>query len=335
LTSRPARVKNGNDIATGAKVAVPNPMTTLLITQPNGRDHLMPSTEPERPERLDAIDRALEAPRFDKLMRKTAEIGDLEFSGLVHAPGYLDRIRDKRPAEGFGQLDNDTFLSPKSLDVAATAVGGALGALREVMTGVADNAFCSIRPPGHHAERNRAMGFCLFNNAAIVARYAQQNYDLERVAIIDFDVHHGNGTQDIFFRDESVFYASTHQMPLYPGSGYPMETGVGNIVNAPLSANTDGDAMREAYEDVVFPALKNFHPDLIIISAGFDADYRDPLADLGWKPADYSWLTGKLMDIADARCENRIVSLLEGGYDLDGLSEGVAAHVSMLLQGAA
>ena len=201
--------------------------------------------------------------------------------------------------------------------------------------GEADNAFVAARPPGHHAERDRSMGFCLVNTIAIAARQAQRLYGAERIAIVDFDVHHGNGTQNIFEDDPSVFYASSHQMPLYPYTGAPSETGVGNIVNAALASRTGGQEMREAYNDRILPALDAFAPDLILISAGFDAEKRDPLAQLEWVGDDYAWLTGKLMDIAAKRCSNRIVSMLEGGYDLGGLASGVSAHVGMLLTGKA
>lgn len=237
--------------------------------------------------------------------------------------------------EGIGKLDDDTFLSKNSFDAASSAVGAGLIALRGVLLGEVDNAFCAIRPPGHHAEIDRAMGFCLVNNIAIIAREAQRKFGAERIAIIDFDVHHGNGTQDIFKEDASVFYASTHQMPLFPGTGSRKETGVGNICNVPLPTESGTTEMRDAYNELVFPALKNFSPDVLLISAGFDADARDPLAQLQWGPDDFSWLTGKLMDIADRFCEGRIISMLEGGYDLDGLAEGVAAHVTMLQSGTA
>src|SRR5690606_3990991 len=199
-----------------------------------------------------------------------------------------------------------------------------------VLLGEADNAFCAIRPPGHHAEIEQPMGFCLINTIAILAREAQRKYGAERVAIVDFDVHHGNGTQDVFKADPTVFYASSHQMPLYPGTGSPSETGVGNIVNAALPAHSGGAAMREAYEDVILPSLRRFAPDLLLVSAGFDAERRDPLAELEWDPEDYAWLTARLLEVADAQCEGRLVSLLEGGYDLAGLAAGVTSHVGVL-----
>jgi acetoin utilization deacetylase AcuC-like enzyme len=308
-------------------------VTTLLVSQPNFADHQTPQGHAERADRIRAVEDALQASRFDGLDRRNAGYGDLSLAELVHGPNYLARLRNARPAEGIGQLDPDTFISADSLDVAATGLGAGLMALDAVVLGEVDNAFCAIRPPGHHAEIETPMGFCLINTAAIVAREAQRKHGADRVAIIDFDVHHGNGTQDIFKADGSVFYASSHQMPLYPGTGDPRETGVGNIVNVPLAPESDGEAMREAYAGRIIPALIDFAPDLIIISAGFDAHERDPLAQLRWVGPDFAWVTGKLMDVAERWCGNRIVSLLEGGYDLKGLSAGVQHHVAMLMDG--
>ena len=309
-------------------------MSTLLVSQPNFESHVTPSGHPERAERIRAVEEALQRPRFDRLIRKNAPSDDLALAELAHGPGYLQRLRDARPAEGIGRIDEDTFISSGSLDAVATGLGGALLALDTVLLGAADNAFCAIRPPGHHAEIDRPMGFCLVNTIAIVAREAQRKYGAERIAIIDFDVHHGNGTQDIFKAEPSVFYGSSHQFPLYPGTGGYGETGVGNIVNAPLPPNSGGAEMRDAYNERIFPALYDFSPDLLLISAGFDADHRDPLAQLNWGPNDFAWVTGRLMDFAEHHCEHRIVSLLEGGYDRGGLAEGVTAHVAMLLDGA-
>ena len=309
-------------------------MTTLLVSQPNFADHVTPQGHPERADRIRAVEEALGRSRYDKLLRRDAVTGDITLAELVHDSRYMARLRDARPAEGIGQVDADTFMSANSLAAAATGLGGALSALDAVLLGEVDNAFCAIRPPGHHAEIATPMGFCLINTAAIVAREAQRKYGAERVAIVDFDVHHGNGTQDIFKSDPTVFYASSHQMPLFPGTGRASETGVGNITNIPLAANTDGEQMRDAYANRIIPALIDFSPDLILISAGFDAHERDPLAQLNWQSSDYGWLTGKLMDAAERTCGNRIVSLLEGGYDLKGLAGGVSHHVAMLMDGA-
>jgi acetoin utilization deacetylase AcuC-like enzyme len=304
---------------------------TLLVSQRNYESHVTPAGHPERPERIRAIEEALSADRFVPLVRKDAPAGDLELAELVHGPNYLDYLRRVRPAEGIAQIDEDTFISSGSMDAAATAVGGALLALESVAMGEVRNAFCAVRPPGHHADLERPMGFCLVNTVAIAAREAQRKYGAERVAIVDFDVHHGNGTQDIFENDPSVLYASSHQMPLFPGTGDPSETGVGNIFNLALPAGSGGEAMREGYEVPIFHAIEDFRPDFLLISAGFDADYRDPLAGLNWRPVDYAWLTRRLMEIADRHCEGRIVSLLEGGYDRQGLAAGAAAHVAALM----
>jgi acetoin utilization deacetylase AcuC-like enzyme len=232
------------------------------------------------------------------------------------------------------QIDADTHASPRSLEAALTAVGAAMAAVDDVFTNKADNVFVASRPPGHHAEADKAMGFCLFNNAAIAARHAQRKYGCDRVAIIDWDVHHGNGTQDIFWNDPSVLYLSTHQMPLYPGTGAVGETGTkGNIVNAPLSPNTGGDHFREAFKSRILPAIEDAMPDLIIISAGFDAHHRDPLAQINLIADDFDWATAKLMEIAERHTGHRIVSLLEGGYDLVGLAESAATHVQRLMRG--
>lgn len=308
-------------------------MTTLLVTQRNFESHVTPTGHPERPDRLRAIDEALRKDRFSGLMRKDAPYGDLMLAEMVHDADYLSRLSQARPVEGMGQIDEDTFISSGSLDAASTALGAGMLALDAVALGEADNAFCAIRPPGHHAEIDRPMGFCLINTIAVVARMAQRKHGAERVAIVDFDVHHGNGTQDIFKNDPTVFYGSSHQMPLFPGTGAIGETGVGNVFNAPLSPNTGGEEMREAYLGRILPALEAFAPDFIFISAGFDADYRDPLAQLNWRPDDFGWVTGKIMDIAGRHCSNRVVSLLEGGYDRHGLAGGVTSHVAMLQSG--
>ena len=306
-------------------------MATLLVSQRNFDSHVTPSGHPERAERLRAIDAMLDGPAFSPLVRRDAPSGDLTLAELVHAPGYLQALAQVRPAEGLAQIDEDTFISAGSLDAAATALGAGLAAVEAVALGEVENAFCAVRPPGHHAERERPMGFCLVNNIAIVARDTQRRFGAERVAIVDFDVHHGNGTQDIFQDDPSVLYISSHEMPLFPGTGAASETGVGNILNVPLPARSGGDVMREAYETAVLPKLRDYRPDFIFISAGFDADYRDPLAHLTWRPDDFAWITRKLREVANECCGGRIVSMLEGGYDRDGLAEGVAAHIQALM----
>jgi acetoin utilization deacetylase AcuC-like enzyme len=268
------------------------------------------------------------------LAREQAPRAPLDVVALAHPMDYIEAIREASPAEGLVRLDADTSMSSGSFEAALRGAGGAMRAVDEVMNQKAGNAFVSIRPPGHHAEVARPMGFCLFNNAAIATRYAQKRYEIDRAAIVDFDVHHGNGSQDIFWADKTVMYCSTHEMPLYPGTGAVSERGEhNNIVNAPLSAGDGGDAFREAFETVILPRLSEFKPEILVISAGFDAHTRDPLANLNLVEADYSWVTKKLMDIADASAQGRIISLLEGGYDLQGLSRSVAAHVTALMRG--
>jgi acetoin utilization deacetylase AcuC-like enzyme len=309
-------------------------MSTLYITHPACLNHLTPSGHPERPDRLRAIDRVLEDERFQILARVSAPEASIDDIALCHPRDFIEEIAEAVPKEGLVRIDADTSMSPGSFAAALRAVGGALYAVDEVMTGKAPNAFCAMRPPGHHAETVRPMGFCLFNSAAIAARHAQKKHGAERVAIVDFDVHHGNGTQEIFWSDPTVMYCSTHEMPLYPGTGARSERGEQNtIVNAPLRAGEGGEAFRAAFEQTILPRLREFGPDLVVISAGFDAHLRDPLANLNLVEADYAWVTQKLMELADAKADGRVVSLLEGGYDLQGLAGSVAAHVTALMRG--
>ncbi len=309
--------------------------TTLYVTHPACLNHETPPGHPERPDRLRVVERTLEHERFQTLAREQAPMAEADIVTLCHPADYVDAIRNASPDEGtMVRLDADTSMSSGSLEAALRAVGGGALAVDEVMTGKVANAFVAVRPPGHHAETAQPMGFCLFNSAAIAARYAQRKHGAERVAIVDFDVHHGNGSQDIFWSDKSVMYCSTHEMPLFPGTGAASERGeFQNIVNAPLSAGDGGDAFREAMETAIFPRLNGFKPDLIVISAGFDAHTRDPLANLNLVEADYTWVTQKLMEIADDCAQGRIVSMLEGGYDLQGLSRSAAAHVIALMRG--
>ncbi|MEX6508286.1 histone deacetylase family protein [Jiella sp. M17.18] len=308
-------------------------MMTRLYFHSIFAEHLTGPGHPERPERIQAVMAALEDEAFHLLDRCEAPEGSLESIYRCHPEHYVRRLATAVPEDGIIRLDSDTILSPKSFTAALHGVGAATAAVDAVMAKEADNVFVAARPPGHHAETATAMGFCLFNNAAIAARHAQAVHGLERVAIFDWDVHHGNGTQDIFWSDPSVLYCSTHQMPLYPGTGAKDEVGAGNIVNAPLSAGTGGGTFREAMNERILPALRSFRPELVIISAGFDAHYRDPLANLKFIDKDFDWATGEMLDIADRYAEGRLVSLLEGGYDLYGLSTSAAAHVKRLMTG--
>jgi acetoin utilization deacetylase AcuC-like enzyme len=309
-------------------------MSTLLITHPACLEHLMPLGHPERPDRLRAIERALEAEKFQTLARSQAPLAALESIALCHPMDYITEVREAAPREGLIHLDADTAMSPGTFEAALRAAGGAVHAVDEVLTKKAVNAFVATRPPGHHAETTRPMGFCLFDNAAIAARYAQQRYGIASAAIVDFDVHHGNGSQEIFWSDKTVMYCSTHQMPLFPGTGAVSETGEHNtVVNAPLRPGDGGAAFRAAFETRILPRLAEFRPELVIISAGFDAHMRDPLANINLAEADFVWATQKLMDLADTCAGGRVVSLLEGGYDLQALGNSVAAHVATLMHG--
>jgi acetoin utilization deacetylase AcuC-like enzyme len=309
-------------------------MPTLFVTHPACLEHRTPQGHPERPDRLRAINAVLEEPDFADLVRAEAPAASIETIALCHPMDYVTEIREATPERGLIQIDGDTTMSPGSFEAAIRATGGATYAVDEVVARRADNAFVAVRPPGHHAETARAMGFCIFNSAAIAARYAQRHHNLQRAAVVDFDVHHGNGSQDIFWSDASVMYCSTHEMPLYPGTGARDERGDhDNIVNAPLRSGDGGDKFREAFESTILPRLRAFAPDIIIISAGFDAHMRDPLASLNLLEPDFAWATQKLMEQADASAQGRIVSVLEGGYDLQGLSQSAAAHVTALMRG--
>ncbi|WP_395687051.1 histone deacetylase family protein [Aestuariivirga sp.] len=310
-------------------------MTTLLFTHKASLGHQTPDGHPERVDRIRAVERILAGPLFGDLVRRESPLGSDEDILHAHAAEHLERVRALAPSEGLEYLDPDTVMSPGSLEAALRAVGAATAAVDAVFSGEADNAFCALRPPGHHAETRRAMGFCLFNQAAIAAQHARHRHGAERVAVIDFDVHHGNGTQDIFWSDADLFYGSTHQMPLYPGTGAVQETGVGNIFNAPLRAGDGGAEFREAMNSVILPALDVFRPDLVIVSAGFDAHHRDPLGSLRFTEEDFAWVTLKLMEAAEIHCSGRIVSVLEGGYDLQGLAASVGIHVQALMRGNA
>jgi len=306
-------------------------MTTAFITHKAVLNHDVPEDNPEVPARIFAVLDAVSSDEFAGLMRVEAEPASLLQVQRCHAPDYIDMLHNSVPEEGFTQLDYDTFLAPESLKAAYLAAGAACQGVDLVMRRQAQNAFCAMRPPGHHAERAKAMGFCFLNAVAIAAAHAIDSYDeINRVAIVDFDVHHGNGTQDIFQSDPSVLYVSTHQMPLYPGTGKPEETGVGNIKNVAFEVYTSGDVYRKKFETEVIPAIEAFQPDLLLISAGFDAHADDPLGGMNLVEDDFIFLINRLVDMAEKFCEGRVVSVLEGGYNLSSLAECVASHVAVL-----
>jgi acetoin utilization deacetylase AcuC-like enzyme len=309
-------------------------MSTLLISHPACLDHIVPQGHPERPDRLRAVERALEVEKFQTLARAQAPLASFETVALCHPMDYITALRDASPDEGLIQLDGDTSMSPGTFEAALRAAGGAVFAVDEVLAKKANNAFVATRPPGHHAETARPMGFCLFDNAAIAARHAQNHHGIARVAVVDFDVHHGNGSQEIFWADKTVMYCSTHQMPLFPGTGALSESGEYNtVVNAPLRPGDGAEKFKAAFEDRILPRLAEYKPELVIISAGFDAHQRDPLANINLAEEDFAWATKKLMDVAESCADGRIVSLLEGGYDLQALGNSVAAHVTALMRG--
>lgn len=306
-------------------------MTTLYLTHDVCIEHDTGEGHPERPDRLRAIRQVTGTEAFDDLKREEAPMADVADIERAHPADYVEMIRQATPEEGLVRVDGDTIMSPKSWDAALRAVGSGTYAVDQVMTGKVKNAFCEVRPCGHHAEAAVAMGFCVFNNIAVAGLYARANYDAERIAVVDFDVHHGNGTQAMFWEDKNLYFGSTHQMPLFPGTGALGETGLGNIWNAPLSAGDGGDVFREAFESRILPKLSAHRPDLILISAGFDAHERDPLGSLRLVEDDFAWATAKIIDIADKSCEGRVVSMLEGGYDLQGTANSVGAHVQVLM----
>ncbi|MEZ5924985.1 MAG: histone deacetylase family protein [Hyphomicrobiaceae bacterium] len=313
-------------------------MTTLLLTHPVCLTHDMGAGHPEQPDRLRGILKALEDPRFAGLRREESPVGTDDLLRLAHPEAHIRFIRETAPKapDGFARIDEDTAMSHGTLEAALRAVGGGATAVDQVMAGKAKNAFLAVRPPGHHAEPERAMGFCFFSTAAIAALYAKQRHGLERVALVDFDVHHGNGSQAVLWSAKDVFFGSSHQMPLYPGTGAPTETGAsGNIVNAPLRPGEGRAAFREAWTSRILPALDHHGFDLLLISAGFDAHRDDPLAQINLVEEDFAWITEELCEAAEKRCNGRVVSFLEGGYDLAALARSVAAHVGVLMEAGA
>lgn len=308
-------------------------MSVLLLTHRDCLAHEMGEGHPECPDRLRAVLQALDHEEFAELIRDQPEEATEEQLCRAHPADYVAAILGVRPPAGeYVALDADTIMCSGSARAALLAAGAAVRAVDEVCGGSVRRAFCATRPPGHHAEHRRPMGFCLFSNAVIAARHAQAVHGLSRVAICDFDVHHGNGSQDCTENDPSILFASSHQMPLYPGTGAASETGVGNIHNAPLPPGASGMEFRRAWSENLLPAIEAFAPELLIVSAGFDGHARDPLAQLRLTEADFSWVTSELCAISERRCAGRMVSLLEGGYDLHALAQSAAAHVRVLLQ---
>jgi acetoin utilization deacetylase AcuC-like enzyme len=306
-------------------------MTTFLYTHPACLEHDPGRHHPESPARLRAVLAALDHPEFARLERCEAPEAAREDLLRVHPRRHVEGILGAVPETGHIAIDADTVLSPASGEAALRAAGAVVAAVDAVVAKEADNAFCAVRPPGHHAEPQRAMGFCLFNNAAIGALRAREVHGLARVAVVDFDVHHGNGTQATFEADGTLFYASTHQYPFYPGTGAASETGVGNIVNVPLRPMTGSSQFRLGVTQRILPALDAFRPELVLVSAGFDAHRSDPLAQLMLQEADYTWVTEKLLEIAHRHAAGRLVATLEGGYDLSALAASAAAHVRVLM----
>lgn len=306
-------------------------MTTAVFTHIACLEHEPGQFHPESPSRLAAVLDILNTERFAGLLWRDAPMIDPAVIELAHPASHVDWVLGVIPPMGRGAIDNDTLVSPGSREAALRAVGAVVAAVDAVVAGEVANAFCAVRPPGHHAEPNRAMGFCLFNNIGVGAYRARRAHGLGRIAVVDFDVHHGNGTQVLFERDPDMFYASTHQSPLYPGTGAASERGVGNIVNVPLPSGATGIQFRAAFETVILPKLEAFAPDLVMISAGFDGHRDDPLASLALVEDDYAWVTAALADLARRQCGGRIVSALEGGYDLEALAASAAAHVAALM----
>ncbi len=309
-------------------------MSVALFTHPSALAHDTGEGHPECADRVRYLLRALETQDFVTLLREMAPEAPVAALEAAHTKAHVERILAMHPPAGeIDAIDADTFVSTGTLEAALRSAGGAMAAVDAVMEGWAKAAFVAMRPPGHHAGGDRAMGFCLFNNAAVAAYHARARWGLTRIAVVDFDVHHGNGTQDIFWNDRDLFYGSSHQHPCYPGTGMAHERGVaGNIINMPLPPGSGGDEFRVAWGAGIIPALRAFQPELLIISAGFDAHAHDPLAQLRVREADFTWVTEALLAVADEFCPGRVVSLLEGGYDLDALASSAAVHVKALMR---
>ncbi|MDE0765288.1 MAG: histone deacetylase family protein [Amylibacter sp.] len=310
-------------------------MPTAYITHSDFYKHLTPTGHPEQVDRLRVIEDALAKPNFDTLLRISAPVGTMDQVELCHPQDYVLQIKNACPSHGYVNLDGDTHVSVGSFDAAMRAVGGVCSAIDLVMGGEAYNAFCATRPPGHHAETNKSMGFCLFGTVSIGAKYAIRKYGLSRIAIIDFDVHHGNGTQDLVWNDPNIMFVTSQQIPLWPGTGEVSEIGAhNNVINLPLKPYSSGAELMAAYQHSIFPKLAVYKPEILLISAGFDAHINDPLANLNFSTEDFKDITKMLCEFADNHCHGRVVSTLEGGYDLPSLADSVAAHVNVLMEHA-
>jgi len=308
-------------------------MSTLILSHKDCLSHIEPTGHPEQVMRLLEVVKRLKFEEFKNLIWKEAPIATNEQILLGHSKKYVEFIENIQKSNHITHLDADTYFGKGSLNAAKRGVGANISAVNAVMSGDFNNAFSAIRPPGHHAETEKAMGFCIFGNVAIAAKYAIENHKLKRVAVVDFDVHHGNGTQEILWDDPNVLFVSTHQMPLWPGSGTQEEHGKHqNILNIPIQANTDGPAFRQKFDEIILPRLDSYKPEILIISAGFDAHYKDPLANIELMTEDYEWITHRLCDIADEHADGRLISSLEGGYNLAALAESVAVHVKVLME---
>jgi len=308
-------------------------MSTLILSHNDCFNHIEPVGHPEQVKRITKVLDVLKTSSFRNLIWRDAPLATREQIELCHSTDYVKSIEEIIIDGRIAQIDADTYFGEGSLAAAKRAVGANILAVDSVMSGEFNNAFAAIRPPGHHAETSKAMGFCIFGNVAIAAKYALKNYGLERVAVVDFDVHHGNGTQDLLWHEPKTLFCSMHQSPLWPGSGKVDETGAfDNVLNIPIASNTAGDGVRSSFNEIIIPKLEEFKPELLIISAGFDAHISDPLANLELVEEDYEWITHKLCDIVDKHCNGRLVSSLEGGYNLEALAASVAVHVKVLME---
>ena len=308
-------------------------MSTLILSHKDCLSHIEPTGHPEQVMRLLEVINRLKSEDFKNLIWKEAPIATNEQILLGHSKKYVEFIENIQTSKHVNHIDADTYFGIGSLNAAKRGVGANISAVNAVMSGEFNNAFSAVRPPGHHAETEKAMGFCIFGNVAIAAKYAIENHKLKRVAVVDFDVHHGNGTQEILWDNPNVLFVSTHQMPLWPGSGTHEEIGKHqNILNIPIQANTDGPTFKQKFDEIILPRLDSYEPEILIISAGFDAHYKDPLANIELMTEDYEWITHRLCDIADKHADGRIISSLEGGYNLAALADSVAVHVKVLME---